>query len=95
MKILVNGEKNFDVLRISKSYENKDDTLLSIIFDKNADLNEINSAFNVNEGKPKIELIRESKSLIFENFTFFSLSLINLEGNGQELTAILKKEGTE
>lgn len=95
MKILVNEEKNFDILRISKSYENKDDILLSIIFNKNADLNEINSAFNVNEGKPKIELIRESKSLIFENFTFFSLSLINLEGNGQELTAILKKEGTE
>ena len=95
MKILVNGEKNFDILRISKSYENKDDILLSIIFNKNADLNEINSAFNVNEGKPKIELIRESKSLIFENFTFFSLSLINLEGNGQELTAILKKEGIE
>ena len=95
MKILVNGEKNFDILRISKSYENKDDILLSIIFNKNADLNEINSAFNVNEGKPKIELIRETKSLIFENFTFFSLSLINLEGNGQELTAILKKEGTE
>lgn len=95
MKILVNGEKNFDILRLSKSYENKEDVLLSIIFHKNADLNEINSVFNKNEGKPKIELIGESKSLVFENFTFFSLSLICLEGSSQELTAILKKEGLE
>jgi len=95
MKILVNGEKNFNVSRMLKSYENEEDVLLSIIFRKDADLNEINSALSANEGKPKIELIGKTKSLIFEDFAFFSLSLMYLEGNTQELTAVLKKEGIE